>query len=104
MAPSVSPETLAGQARRLYTEELVKGLVPLVQAALDHARNLLDKPSEHVVFQRRRELVVSTQVCSPVSASATRRMPTSGRSRSSGSQQWIPMQSCRLASTRSASS
>ena len=59
MAPSVSPETLAGQARRLYTEELVKGLVPLVQAALDHARNLLDKPSEHVVFQRRRELVAS---------------------------------------------
>ncbi|MDO9071921.1 MAG: DUF1631 family protein, partial [Rubrivivax sp.] len=50
------PDPLAGQARRLYTEELVKGLVPLVQAAIDQARNLLDKPAEHTVFQRRREL------------------------------------------------
>jgi hypothetical protein len=30
--------------------------VPLVQAAIDQARNLLDKPAEHSVFQRRREL------------------------------------------------
>ena len=52
-----TPESLAGQARRLYVEELVKGLVGLVQAALDGARALLDKPSEHAVFQRRRELV-----------------------------------------------
>ena len=56
MAPGASPDPLAGQARRLYTEELVKGLVPLVQAAIDQARNLLDKPAEHTVFQRRREL------------------------------------------------
>ncbi|MDP2006119.1 MAG: DUF1631 family protein [Rubrivivax sp.] len=56
MATSASPDPLAGQARRLYTEELVKGLVPLVQAAIDQARNLLDKPAEHTVFQRRREL------------------------------------------------
>lgn len=56
MAPGASPDHLAGQARRLYTEELVKGLVPLVQAAIDQARNLLDKPAEHSVFQRRREL------------------------------------------------
>ncbi|HQY08838.1 MAG TPA: DUF1631 family protein, partial [Burkholderiaceae bacterium] len=56
MAPGASPDPLAGQARRLYTEELVKGLVPLVQAAIDQARNLLDKPAEHSVFQRRREL------------------------------------------------
>ena len=59
MATSASPDSLAGQARRLYTEELVKGLVGLVQAAIDNARNLLEKPSEHVVFQRRRDLLQS---------------------------------------------
>ncbi len=57
MALSASPETIASQARRLYTEELVKGLVDLVQAALEGARNLLDKPSEHATFQRRRDLL-----------------------------------------------
>ncbi|RVU47769.1 DUF1631 family protein [Rubrivivax rivuli] len=56
MAIGASPDSLAGQARRLYTEELVKGLVPLVQTAIDTARNLLDKPSEHTVFARRRDL------------------------------------------------
>ena len=59
MPPSASPDSLAGQARRVYSEELVKGLVGLVQAALDSARSLLDKPGEHAVFQRRRELVQS---------------------------------------------
>ncbi|MDP1902548.1 MAG: DUF1631 family protein [Rubrivivax sp.] len=59
MAHSASPDSLAGQARRLYTEELVKGLVGLVQTAIDGARTLLDKPSEHATFQRRRELVQS---------------------------------------------
>ena len=59
MATSASPDSLAGQARRLYTEELLKGLVPLVQSALDTARNLLDKPSEHTVFARRRDLLQS---------------------------------------------
>ena len=59
MATSASPDSLAGQARRLYTEELVKGLVGLVQAAIDNARNLLEKPSEHAVFQRRRDLLQS---------------------------------------------
>jgi len=59
MATSASPDSLAGQARRLYTEELLKGLVPLVQAALDTARNLLDKPCEHTVFARRRDLLQS---------------------------------------------
>jgi Protein of unknown function (DUF1631) len=59
MATSASPDSLAGQARRIYVDELVKGLVPLVQAAIDGARTLLDKPSEHTVFQRRRDLVQS---------------------------------------------
>lgn len=48
---------LASQARRLYTEELVKGLAPLVQAAMDGARALLDKPSEHAVMYRRRDMM-----------------------------------------------
>ncbi|MDP3223398.1 MAG: DUF1631 family protein, partial [Rubrivivax sp.] len=57
MATSASPDSIAGQARRLYTEELVKGLTGLVQSVIDGARALLDKPSEHMVFQRRRDLV-----------------------------------------------
>ena len=57
MANSAPSTELASQARRLYTEELVKGLTGLVQAALDGARALLDKPSEHAAFQRRRELL-----------------------------------------------
>lgn len=57
MATSAAPDSLAGQARRLYTEELVKGLVAVVQAAMDGARALLDKPSEHATFQRRRDLL-----------------------------------------------
>ncbi len=57
MATSASPDSIAGQARRLYTEELVKGLTGVVQAVIDGARKLLDKPSEHMVFQRRRDLV-----------------------------------------------
>jgi uncharacterized coiled-coil protein SlyX len=57
MASSAAPDPKAGQARRLYTEELVKGFAPLVQTVLENARLLLDKPSEHAVFQRRRELM-----------------------------------------------
>jgi hypothetical protein len=57
MANSASPDAVASQARRLYTEELVKGLTPLVQAVIDAARGLLDKPSEHGQFQRRRDLM-----------------------------------------------
>ena len=57
MALSAPPEQLASQARRLYSEELVKGLVDVVQAALEGARNLIDKPCEHATFQRRRELL-----------------------------------------------
>jgi Protein of unknown function (DUF1631) len=57
VATRASPDHTASQARRLYTEELVKGLTPLVQAVMDSARVLLDKPSEHAVFQRRRDLM-----------------------------------------------
>ena len=57
MASSASPDSIAGQARRLYTEEIVKGLTGLVQSTMEGASTLLDKPSEHGVFQRRRDLV-----------------------------------------------
>jgi hypothetical protein len=59
MATGAPYSNLASQARRLYTEELVKGLVGLVQSTLDGSRALLDKPSEHSAFQRRRDLVSS---------------------------------------------
>ena len=57
MNSRAASDSMAGQARRLYTEELVKGLTPLVQSVMDHARTLQDKPSERAVFQRRRELM-----------------------------------------------
>ena len=56
MATSASPDSIAGQARRLYTEELVKGLTGVVQNVIDATGALLDKPSEHATFQRRRDL------------------------------------------------
>ncbi len=56
MAPSAAPESLAAQARRRYTEELVKGLVGVVQTTLDSARALADKPAEAAVFARRRDI------------------------------------------------
>jgi hypothetical protein len=59
MPQIASPDALAGQARRRYVEELVKGLVHAVQASIDGARVLFDKPCEHPVFMRRRELVQS---------------------------------------------
>jgi hypothetical protein len=61
MASGADPANLAPQARRLYTEHLVKGLTPLVQAALDGARALFDKPAEHAVFVRRRDLLQALQ-------------------------------------------
>ena len=57
MATRASPDSQASQARRLYTEELVKGLAGLVQGALDGARSLLDKPAEHGAALRRRDLM-----------------------------------------------
>ena len=57
MVTGAAFQTLAGQARRLYTEELVKGLAGLVQDACDTARRQLDKPSEHAAMMRRRDLV-----------------------------------------------
>lgn len=57
MVTGAAFQTLAGQARRLYTEELVKGLAPLVKEACETAKTLLDKPAEHAAMLRRRDLV-----------------------------------------------
>ncbi len=57
MVTGAAFQTLAGQARRLYTEELVKGLAGLVQEACETSKRLLDKPAEHAVMMRRRDLV-----------------------------------------------
>jgi hypothetical protein len=56
---------LASQARRLYTDELVKGLPELVRDLLETARALLDKPAEYAVAQRRRETFASMQRYAP---------------------------------------
>ena len=55
MAP-VEPSTLATQARRLYTERLVKSLPGLVNGVVEAANLLRDRPSETAVAFRRREL------------------------------------------------
>ncbi len=55
MATGADSLQLASQARRRYTEELVKGLVGLVQGTIDTARALLDKPAEHSLVTRRRD-------------------------------------------------
>ncbi len=57
MLPSAAPSDLAGQARRLYTEQLVKALPGLVHRLTEAARSLLDKPAEHAAMHRRRELL-----------------------------------------------
>ena len=75
MATGESPLNLASQARRLYTEELVKGLVAMVQATLDSARALLDKPAEHQAQQRRRDLVQALMSRGPNLAPRHRQRP-----------------------------
>ena len=46
---------LAGQVRRLYTEELVKGLAGIVNAVELTAREQRDKPADYATALRRRE-------------------------------------------------
>jgi hypothetical protein len=59
MATSAASLNLATQARRLYTEHLLRGLPPLAKAVIDSARNLLDKPAPHVAQMRRRDMLQS---------------------------------------------
>jgi hypothetical protein len=61
MATSAAPSQIAAQARRLYVEELVRNLAALVQVALEGTRSLIEKPAEHSVFMRRRDLMQELQ-------------------------------------------
>jgi len=55
----VDPTTLATQARRLYTEHLVKALPGLVNGIVEAANLLRDRPAETPVVFRRRELAAA---------------------------------------------
>ena len=57
MATAAESAQIAAHARRLYVEELLKGLPGLVSRISTGARELLNKPAEYVVGQRRRDLV-----------------------------------------------
>ncbi len=57
MASGPASTPLASQARRLYAEELVKGLAALVHSVCEDARGLLEKPSDRATAQRRRDIV-----------------------------------------------
>ena len=57
MTHSADHAEIAEQARRIYAEQLVKGLPAMVNSLAATASSLLDKPSEHARFMRRRELV-----------------------------------------------
>ena len=61
MATGANLTTLASQARRLYTEEVIKGLEPLLEAIGDHARSLQSKTADHGAVQRRRDAVMDLQ-------------------------------------------
>lgn len=55
MATSAASSTLATQARRLYTEELIKGLVAVQRVLLAATQELRDKPADPSVALRRRD-------------------------------------------------
>ena len=61
MATSANSLTLASQARRLYAEELVKGLAPLGRALVEAMRHLRDKPGEPAVAQRVRDAQIELE-------------------------------------------
>lgn len=61
MATSAQASQLASQARRLYTDELVKGLPGLVRHVVGSAQSALAKPAEFQIAQRRRDLVQGLQ-------------------------------------------
>ncbi|WP_395698796.1 DUF1631 family protein [Aquabacterium sp.] len=61
MATNANAAQLASEARRLYTDELVKGLPGLVRHVIDGARHSLDKPAEYQTAQRRRDLMQGLQ-------------------------------------------
>ena len=57
MVPHADHAKLASQARRLYVEQLLKGLPGVVTSVSAGVRDLLDKPAEYLTAQRRRDLM-----------------------------------------------
>jgi hypothetical protein len=57
MTPRAQPSSLAAQARRLYADQLVRGLPAVGMALLEATHRLNDQASEHSVAQRRRDLL-----------------------------------------------
>jgi len=65
MATAANSMTLASQARRLYAEQLIKGLAALLNTVSEHARGLRDKPAEHAAVARRRDAMIEVQKGAP---------------------------------------
>ena len=57
MVTGAAYQSLASQARRLYTEEIAKGLPSVIQTVCEHAQALMDKPADSATIMRRRDLV-----------------------------------------------
>jgi hypothetical protein len=61
MANRANASELAEQARRLYAEELLKGMPELIRRVSENARHALDRPADYQTAQRRRELAQGLQ-------------------------------------------
>jgi hypothetical protein len=61
MANRANASALAEQARRLYAEELLKGMPDLIRHLAENARHALDRPADYQTAQRRRELMQGLQ-------------------------------------------
>ena len=61
MASPLDTGQLASRARRLYTDELVKGMPDVVRRIVEVARLAQDKPADHATAQRRRDLAQGLQ-------------------------------------------
>ena len=61
MANRANASALAEQARRLYAEELVKGMPDLIRHLVESARHALDRPADYQTAQRRRDLMQGLQ-------------------------------------------
>jgi hypothetical protein len=59
MATAANPAALAAQARRIYTETLLKGIPAAIHTVDEAARTLLSQPAEGSIQFKRRELVES---------------------------------------------
>jgi Protein of unknown function (DUF1631) len=57
MSIRASSQTLASQARRLYAEHLINAMPALGTTVLEAGHRLAEKPAEHGIRQRRRDLV-----------------------------------------------